>query len=73
MKLRSDLTWKHKLQFSLESYVTSKTQQIKIYTIIFRVVSHRCETLSLTLKEEHRKRAFENKVLEGIFALRRRK
>jgi hypothetical protein len=30
-----------------------------------------CETWSLTLKEEHRLRVFENRVLRGIFAPKR--
>jgi hypothetical protein len=31
--------------------------------IILPVVSHGCETWSLTLREEHRLRVFENRVL----------
>jgi hypothetical protein len=30
-----------------------------------------CETWSLTLREEHRLRAFENRVLRGIFGPKR--
>jgi hypothetical protein len=30
-----------------------------------------CETWSLTLREEHRKRVFENRVLRGIFGPKR--
>ena len=41
---------------------------IKIYrTIILPVVLYGCETRSLTLREEHRPRVFENRVLRGIF------
>jgi hypothetical protein len=41
---------------------------IKIYrTIIFPVVLYGCETWSLTLREEHRLRVFESRVLRGIF------
>jgi hypothetical protein len=41
---------------------------MRIYkTIILPVVLYGCETLSLTLKEEHRLRVFENKVLRRIF------
>jgi hypothetical protein len=36
-------------------------------TIILPVVLYRCETWSLTLREEYRLRVFENKVLRGIF------
>jgi hypothetical protein len=42
--------------------------KIKIYkTIILPVVLYQCETLSLTLREEHRLRVFENRVLRRIF------
>jgi hypothetical protein len=40
-------------------------------TIILPVVLYGCETLSLTLKEEHRLRAFENRVRRRIFGLKR--
>jgi hypothetical protein len=36
-------------------------------TIIEPVVLYKCETWSLTLREEHRLRVFENKVLRRIF------
>jgi hypothetical protein len=36
-------------------------------TIILLVVSYGCETWSLTLREEHRLRVFENRVLRRIF------
>jgi hypothetical protein len=41
---------------------------MRIYkTIILPVVLYGCETWSLTLREEHRLRVFENRVLSGIF------
>jgi hypothetical protein len=40
-------------------------------TIILSGVLFGCETWSLTLREEHRPRMFENKVLRGIFGPRR--
>jgi hypothetical protein len=41
---------------------------MRIYkTIILPVVLHECETWSLTLREDHRVRVFENKVLRRIF------
>jgi hypothetical protein len=44
----------------------------KIYkTIILPVVLYRCETWSLTLREEHRLRVFENRVLRRIFGCKR--
>jgi hypothetical protein len=48
------------------------TEQIRIYkTIILPVVLYGCETWSLTLREEHRLRVFENRVLRGIFGPKR--
>jgi hypothetical protein len=50
----------------------SKTTKIKIYrTIILLVLLYGCETWSLTLREEHRLRVFENRVLRGIFGPKR--
>jgi len=40
-------------------------------TLIFPVVLYGCETWSLTLKEELRLRAFENRVLRRIFGPKR--
>ena len=40
-------------------------------TIIFPVVLYGCETWTLTLKEEHRLRVFENRVLRRIFGPKR--
>jgi hypothetical protein len=46
--------------------------KIKIYkTIILPVALYGCETLSLTLREEHRLRVFENRVLRRIFGPKR--
>jgi hypothetical protein len=46
--------------------------KIKIYkTIILPVVLYGCETLSVTLREEHRLRVFENWVLRRIFGPKR--
>jgi hypothetical protein len=46
--------------------------KIKIYkTIILPVILHGYETLSLTLREEHRLRVFENRVLRRIFGPKR--
>jgi hypothetical protein len=42
--------------------------KVKIYkTVIVPVVLCLCETWSVTLREEHRLRVFENRVLRGIF------
>jgi hypothetical protein len=42
-------------------------------TIIVPVVLYGCETWSVTLREEHRLRVFENRVLRGIFGPKRDK
>jgi hypothetical protein len=45
---------------------------MRIYTtIILPVILYGCETWSLTLREEHRLRVFENKVLKRIFGPKR--
>jgi hypothetical protein len=47
-------------------------KQFKIYkTIILPVVLCGCEPWSLTLREEHRLRVFENRVLRRIFGPKR--
>jgi hypothetical protein len=49
-----------------------KNIKIKIYrTLILTVVLYGCETWSLTLREEHRLRVFENRVLRRIFGPKR--
>jgi hypothetical protein len=50
----------------------SKNLKIRIYkTIILPVVLYGCETWSLTLREEHRLRVFENRVLRRVFGPKR--
>jgi hypothetical protein len=56
----------------LSSRLLSKDVKITIYkTTILPVILYGCETLSLTLREEHRLRVFENRVLSRIFGLKR--
>ena len=46
----------------------SKELKINTYkTIILPVILYYCETWSLTFREEHRLRVFENKVLRKIY------
>jgi len=53
-------------------FVFVSTFLIKTYrTIIFPVVLYGCETWSLTLREECRRRVFENRVLRRIFEPKR--
>jgi hypothetical protein len=58
---------------NLLSYrLLSKHIKIRIYkTIIFTVVLYGCETWSLILREEHRLRVFEKRVLRRIFGPKR--
>jgi hypothetical protein len=50
----------------------SKNLKIKIHkTVILPVVLYGYETWSLTLRQEHRLRVFENKVLRRIFGPKR--
>jgi hypothetical protein len=52
----------------LSSRLLSRNEKVKIYkTIILPDVLYGCETWSLTLREEHRLRVFENRVLRRIF------
>jgi hypothetical protein len=45
---------------------------VKIYkTVLLPVVLYGCETWSVTLREEHRLRVFENRVLRRIFGPKR--
>jgi hypothetical protein len=59
------------LSFSPKSFVFPshiKKLKIKTYkTVILPVVLYGCETWSVTLREEHRLRVFENSVLRRIF------
>ena len=56
----------------LSSRLLCKNLNIKIYrNIILPVVLCGCETWSLTLREEHRLRVFENRVLRRVFGPKR--
>jgi hypothetical protein len=71
-RLNSGNACYHSVQSSLSSRLLSRNLNVKIYkTIILPVVFYGCETWSLTLGEEHRLRVFENRVLRGIFGLKR--
>jgi hypothetical protein len=46
----------------------SKNIKVRVYkAIILRVVPYECETWSLTLREEHKLRVFEKRMLRRIF------
>jgi hypothetical protein len=60
------------VQNLLSSRLLSKNLKIRIYkTIILPVVLYGYKTWSLTLREEHRLKVFENRVLRRIFGPKR--
>jgi hypothetical protein len=62
----------HSVQKLLSSHLLYKNIKIKIYrTTIFPVYLYECETWSLSLREEHILRLFDNKVLKRIFGPKR--
>jgi hypothetical protein len=59
--------------FISEPFVFSSAKYVKIKTyktIILPVVSYGCETWSLTLREEHRRKVFKSRVQRRIFGLK---
>jgi hypothetical protein len=61
-------TFYHSVLYLLSSRLLSKNLKIRIYnTTILHVVLYGCDTWSLTLREEHKLRVFENMVLRRIF------
>jgi hypothetical protein len=72
-RLNSGNACYYSIQNLLSSLLISKNLKIKIYkTVILPVVLYGCETWSLTLREEHRLRGFENRVLRRIFGPKRK-
>ena len=70
--LRSGIACSNSVQNLLSSRILSKNIRIKMYrTVILPVVLYGCETWSLTLREEHRLRLFENRVLRRICGCKR--
>jgi len=60
------------VQNLLSSSLLSKNIKIKIYrTIILPVILYGCETWMLILRDEHRLRVFENRMLRSIFGPKR--
>jgi hypothetical protein len=71
-RLNSGNACYHSVQSLLSSRLLSRNVKVKIYkTVILPVVLYGCETWSLTLREEHRLRVFENRVLRRIFGPKR--
>jgi hypothetical protein len=71
-RLNSGNTCYHSAQKCLSSRLLSRNLKITIYkTIILPVVLYGCKTWALILREEHRLRVFENRVLRRIFGPKR--
>jgi hypothetical protein len=72
-RLNSGIAWYHSVRNLLSSRVLSKNIRIRIYKIIiFPVVLYGFETLFLALKEKHRLRVFESRVLRWLFGPKRK-
>jgi hypothetical protein len=71
-RLNSGNACYHSVQSLLSSRLLSRIVKFKIYkTITLPVVLYGCETWSLMLREEHRLRVFEKRVLRRIFGPKR--
>jgi hypothetical protein len=71
-RLNSGTACHRSVQKLLSSPLLSKNAKIRIYKpTILPVVLYGCATWSLTLREEHRLRVFENRVLRRIFGPKR--
>jgi hypothetical protein len=71
-RLNSGNACYHSVQKLISSRLLSENLNIRVYnTIILHVVLYVCETLSLTLREEHSLRVFENRALRKIFGPKR--
>jgi hypothetical protein len=71
-RLNSGNACYHSVQNLLSSHLASKNIKIRKYkTIILPLVLYGCGTWSLTLREEHRLRVFENRVMSRIFGPKR--
>jgi hypothetical protein len=69
--LNSDNACYHSVQNLLSSRLSKNLKIRKYKTIILPVVLYGCEIWSLTLREEHRLRMFENRVLRRILGPKR--
>jgi hypothetical protein len=71
-RLNSGNACYHSVQNLLSSHLLSKNVKFRIYkTLILPVVLYGCKTWSLTVREEHKLRVFENRVLRRIFGPKR--
>jgi hypothetical protein len=71
-RLNSGNACYHSVRNLLSSHLLSKNVKVRIYkTIILPLVLYGCETWSLTVREEHKLRLSENRVLRRIFGPKR--
>jgi hypothetical protein len=73
-EIKSRLNVGNACYHSLQSLILPSPNNIKVKvhkTIILPVILYGCETLSLTLREEHRLKVFENRMLRRIFEHKR--
>jgi hypothetical protein len=73
-RLNSDNACYHSVQNLLSSRLVSKNVKMRIcktVQVILPVVLYGCEIWSLTLREEHRLRVFDNRVLRKMFGLKK--
>jgi hypothetical protein len=71
-RLNSGNACYHLVQNLLSSHLLSINVKVRIYkTIILPVVLYGCETWSLTVREKHKLRVFENRVLRRIYGPKR--
>jgi hypothetical protein len=62
----------HSIQNLLSSRLLLKNVKVRVYmTLILLVVPYGCEIWSVTLREEHKLRVFENRVLRRTFGPKR--
>jgi hypothetical protein len=71
-RLNSGNAYCYSVQNLLYSHLISKNLKIKIHkTAVLPVVLYGCKTWSVTLRQEHRMRVFENRMLRRIFGPKR--
>jgi hypothetical protein len=71
--IQEEIKWRfNSVRHLLSSHLLSKNVKIRVHkTIILTVALYGCKTWFLTLREEHRLRAFENRMLRRIFGPKR--
>jgi hypothetical protein len=71
-RLNSENPYYQSVQSLPSSRLLSGNSKVKMYKkVILLIALYGCETWSLTLREEHRLRVFENRVLRGMFGPKR--